>query len=274
MKGVIFCLIYFLFTAPLIRSLVDEIAQCSPASDVESKVSDLAFHHIVFVLAAWMGVLMGVYMLVRYLGERFRRVEQNVTNSKWPTLKYHLRNEAEHRTDCLFIVLFFGILLYPNILQPFALNTPFICWFLYYFLVYSVLFETCESMTKLTLTSSLLSNPIGLAIVVVSSGIIGGFVYHHMVCAVAVDDNGLIVHSGFWGSVAMQGILFFHPSEAIKLHIHHYYWPLSLLQLCIFVSSEVSLITASMLCAISMHGIAFFGVQPLIHHVDINKHNS
>jgi hypothetical protein len=119
-------------------------------------------------------------------------------------------------------------------------------------------------MTKLTLTASLLSNPIGLSIVIVSSGIIGGFVYHHMVCT--VQGSGLLFHSGFWATIFVQVIIFFTPSESVRLHIHHYYWPLSLIQLCVFVSSDVSLITVAMLCAISMHGIAFFGIQPLIHH--------
>jgi len=106
----------------------------------------------------------------------------------------------------------------------------------------------------------------------ISLGIIAGFLFHHMVCA--VEGGGVWYHSGFWGGVVMQSIIFFFPTDKeddIKLHIHHYYWPLSLLQLCVFSSSEVSLITAAMLCAISMHGIAFFGVQPLMYHKESNN---
>jgi hypothetical protein len=205
------------------------------------------------------------------VGERVTQWESgNNTKNSLPILKYHQRNEAQNRTDCLFIILFFGILLYPTVLQPFVFYTSFIFWFIIDFILYSILFEICERMTKLTLTAKLLTNPIGLIIVVMSCGIVGGFIYHHMFCVI-VESNGFVYHSGFWGSIVAQGVFFFYPADNVKLHIHHYYWPLSLLQLCVFVSSEVSLITASMLCAISMHGIAFFGVQPLIYDVDKQK---
>lgn len=256
----IFCGIYFLFTAPLIKNLHLEITECSSAQHLNVAPSPL---HTGSILLLWMTVLAFVYGVVRAVGEKRR-----VNKSKGFVMKYHSRSPADLRTDCLFIVLFFGVILFPHILQSFMLQADkyFILWFMYFFAIYSVLFEVCESMTKLTLTAKLFSNPMGLAIVILSACIVGGFMYHHMVCA--VGESGAWHHGGFFASVAAQGLIFFFPAEDdnVKLHIHHYYWPLSLLQLCVFVTSQVSLITAAMLCAISMHGISFFGVQPLVYN--------
>jgi hypothetical protein len=269
----LFCCLYILFTGPLIRALRLEIATCSSPFYIDLEIPP-APQHVALVLTLWIFVLVCVYGLVWAIGERIgvptcNHKDSKIIMAKPATMKYHRRNAAEHRTNCLFIALFFGVILYPRVIQPFLLNKPFILWFLFFFVVYSALFETCEAMTKLTLTANLATNPLGLAIVVTSACIIGGFLFHHLVCAVGESDDAMWHHSGFWGGLIVQAVVFCFPSyshnDRVSLHIHHYYWPLPLLQLCVFASSQVSLVTCAMLCAISMHGIAFFGVQPLIY---------
>ena len=189
---ILFCCIYACFTAPLIKNLYVEITECTPAAamsqHLNSDVSEVLDPHLspvyttcVFVL--WMSVLTCVYGTIRAVGEHVKGRAQN----PHALFKYHRRNTAQHRTDYLFIVLIFGVLFYPRILQPFVLNAPFVWWFLYFFVIYSALFETCEAMTKLTLTAKLLSNPVGLAIVIVW--------YHYWVC---VSSHGMRSSGHSW----------------------------------------------------------------------------
>ena len=258
---VLFCVVYVLFTAPLITSLHKEVSQCTPEDNHSSE--DLPFSHSLVCLLLWFSVLLGVYSLVQLTGEKVKNCQLSTSSSLLkPFTRYHVRNEAQHRTNILFLMFFLGV--YPSsTMIQFITTSHFVIWFIYFFIVYIILFEICENLTKLTLTSKLLKNPLGLIIVIVSSVVIGGLIYHHMYCA--VKGNGFIYHKYFWGVVLMQIIVFMWPSRDISLHIHHYYWPLSLIQLCVFVTSDVSIIGSAMLCAISVHGIAFFGLKPLIY---------
>jgi len=193
------------------------------------------------------------------------------------SIKYKDRSEASHRSDILLVTFIFGVLLWPYHVRQFVeadldstLPIHFVRIFLYMFVVFSLLFEASERITHLTLTADLLSNLPGIFIVGLSLSLIVWVMNHHLLNlspTLLGEQESKEYKFCFLLSVCFHVILFFTPSDRLRVHVHHFYWPIPFALLCIFPSSEASLYMCALFIAISLHGFAFFGIVPFWYPV-------
>lgn len=193
------------------------------------------------------------------------------------SIKYKGRSEASHRSDILLLTFVFGVLLWPYHVKRFVVIDPdstltidFVRIVLYMFVVFSLLFEVSEQITHLTLTADLLNNLPGMFIVGLSLSLVLWVLNHHFfnLCPALLGElESKEYQFCILLSVCFHVILFFTPSDHLRVHVHHFYWPIPFALLCIFPNSEASLCICALFVAISLHGFAFFGIGPFWYPV-------
>lgn len=273
----IFCFLYVLFTAPVIKYLHSEIT-CGP-SEIKRKhvdaLTDFPPRPLLYsggLFLQWLIVMWVVYGFVTMLGNRYAGHVGNGADTI--TEVYHHRVKREHKQDCLCITAIFGFFFFPVVLQPFLLRKPFISWFLYFFLVHSALFRAYQKLRAIEAPNQFLSSAMGKVIFVVTAIIPFVTLGHHVFYVLHVSDGD---RSSFRFGVAMVMHKLFHGHlmkmiETIGGHGHCYYWPIAMINLSVCQTSDVSMIMCAMCYAIEIHGISFYGYDYLMT-VEVRQHN-
>jgi hypothetical protein len=215
-------------------------------------------------LACWLAALMALYVFLRTLAQ-------------YVPIKTHSKSAASHKEDILRM-LHCGIAIavlggvsarLESGRVDGVTNLSFIPLVTVFTLFYTLLFEVVRDV-KMTLSADMAQNIPTLVTFTSSLLVIIAVVRSHASHAWMQPPAFRNAFFGWTALILMVHILlFFVPrlpgTEGVAyLHLHHWYWPLPLVHLCVF-PTDVSMLAQAMFLGVAIHGIACFGTERMFY---------
>jgi len=191
-------------------------------------------------------------------------------------IKLHEKTLAKHKDDIVRLVYFqMAVCAVGGIsirIEEGVVNTEtgltFIPLVLVYIFFYTFIFELVKDR-DITLSVGLLYN--GLNIFVVAIGVTTMVLVSVslFLTARAVGEDFFVMYVGVTAVVFVLHVLLFLPvvpgvPSRSWLHVHHWYFPVPLMHMCLF-HTDVSMLAQAIFLAVHIHGVDCFGIEPLFY---------
>lgn len=258
---VLFIFVYIIGVIPLVVSLIRYFIHFA---ETDSTVSVATLHPggLAFLLAVgkWLSLIILLYTAYRLL---FRR---------W---KHHPKTIVQHKEDFIkFIYIGICMSALAGVAIRVDTNVAFIPFVCFYSVLYGILFELATKW-KITLTTHILRNPIGILISVIT--VILCLLTLIALCMMAwqVSITFFTIYMSAFVSLGLVHFMLAFPilpgfTGISYFHVHHWYWSVILAHFCIF-QTEASMIAQAIFLAIHIHGVSCFGMDPLFHDAFSHK---